>query len=57
MMVNSATNAAIIEHIEKMTKYIDGDLIEEYRNGISFMYNIGFLSLAQWAELYNKFAD
>ena len=55
MLIDKTTNAAIIEHIEKMSKYIDADLLDEYNAGIGFLYDIGFLSLAQYGDLYNKF--
>jgi hypothetical protein len=48
----------ILKHLYTWAKFVDNEiLIEEWNAGISFLYDFGFISLAQFAELSKMFTE
>ena len=51
-------SAEIEQHLRRWCKFIDNDTLkEEWKTGIAFLYDIGLVSLAQFADLYNMFME
>lgn len=58
MEIKKEISQEIMQHLHKCAKFVDCDTLrEEWRAGISFLYDFGLVSLADYAELYDLFPE
>lgn len=58
MEIKPDISAEIEQHLRRCCKFVDNDTLkEEWETGIAFLYDFGFISLSQFAGLYNMFME